>query len=118
MDNPVEHALVVKALQSGLSNCVLWSERISRHIRQNAWEYCGLTPAGIKQELFRYVTKGGNVKQIRETREEHKDRYEFYYKVILPIQGLPRGMFVEMVLSSDDPDFPVVSLVNAHPQLS
>lgn len=55
--------------------------------------------------------------QVRETREEFRN-YRYYYKAILPLDGFNRGVFVEMVLVDDDPDFPTVALVNAHPQRS
>jgi hypothetical protein len=37
--------------------------------------------------------------------------------VIVPEDGFPNGLFVEMELTDDrDEDYPVVSLLNAHPQ--
>jgi hypothetical protein len=46
------------------------------------------------------------------------DRREFWYKIIIPVdpaEDFPRGLFVELELTDDDPDCPVVSLLNAHP---
>jgi hypothetical protein len=120
MDDPAEHALVIKAFQDGLSNCVEWDQKESRRV----FAQCDRTPQFIRQETIRYVKRCGGsvVKQRLETREEWRDRYHFYYQVILPLDGFKHGLFVEMRLTSgnepgDDPDFPEVTLVNAHPQL-
>jgi len=32
----------------------------------------------------------------------------------IPLEVLPRGLFVEIVLDDEDPDLPVVRIVNAH----
>jgi hypothetical protein len=117
MDDPAEHALVLRALTSGLSNCVFWkNERTSLRVRNDP-DLRGLTPEGIKRELQAFVAGGGEIVQISEMRGEYRD-YRYYYKAILPLDGFDRGVFVEMVLVDDDPDFPTVALVNAHPQRS
>jgi hypothetical protein len=33
-----------------------------------------------------------------ETREDYRDDFRFYYKVILPVDGFRHGVFVEMRL--------------------
>jgi hypothetical protein len=117
MIDPDEHALVMKALRSGLSNCVEWiSERTILRIRNDP-DCHGLTPEGIRQELLDFIRAGGEVIQKEETRPEYA-HYRFFYKAVLPIEGFPRGFFVELVLHDDDPDYPEVRVVNAHPQHS
>jgi hypothetical protein len=71
----------------------------------------------VRDELVEYVAAGGAVIQVVEKRPEYSDR-RFYYKVIVPMVGLPRGLFVEIVLDDDDPDVPSVLLVSAHEQRS
>ena len=120
MHDTNEHGLVVKALIDGLGNCVMWDARCARVVRENR-DLKGLTPAFIKQEVIAHVrTHGGAVvEQVPEARENWADRYRYWYKVIVPIDGFKFGLFVEMRLTgSDDPDFPEVTLVNAHPQLN
>jgi hypothetical protein len=119
MDDPEEHALVVKALQDGLSNCIIWHEKGARLVREDP-ELQGLTPAFIRQEVIDFVRTQANaaaaVKQVPEQRDEWRDRYRFYYKVILPVDGFRHGLFVEMRLTDDDQDFPGVTIVRAHAQ--
>ena len=120
MDGPEEHALVVKALTCGLSNCVLWKDdRTSQRIRRDP-ALRNLTPDGIKRATIAFVKGGGQVKQVVENRPEYKGQFDFYYKVILPVENFPddfpNGLFIEMVLIDEDPDCPCVALVNAHPQ--
>lgn len=119
MDDPEEHALVVKALLEGLSNCVFWHEKGARLVREDR-ELEGLTPAFIRRVLVDFVRAqpdaGSLVVQVAEQREGWRDAYRFYYKVILPVDGFRHGLFVEMRLTDDDPEFPGVTIVRAHAQ--
>ncbi|HEY2156594.1 MAG TPA: hypothetical protein VGH33_13265 [Isosphaeraceae bacterium] len=117
MDDPAEHALVLRALGSRLSNCVVWKNDLTSLRVRNDPDLKGLTPEGIKRELLAFVAGGGEIVQVREARGEYRD-YRYYYKAILPLDGFDRGVFVEIVLVDDDQDFPMVALVNAHPQRS
>jgi hypothetical protein len=116
--DPGEHALVVKAICDGLGNCFLWDERRALNAKNDP-DLRGLTTSYIRSEVVAYVRSRGPsvVKQKRETRENWRDSYDYFYYVILPVKGFKHGVFVEMVLSSaDDPDYPEVTLVGAHPQ--
>jgi hypothetical protein len=119
MDDPEEHALVVKALQDGLSNCVIWHEKGAALVREDP-ELQGLTPAFIRRGVIDFVRTqadaAAEVKQVPEQRDEWRDRYRFYYKVILPVDGFRHGVFVEMRLTDDDREFPAVTIVRAHVQ--
>src|SRR5437879_4311307 len=115
MNDPAELALVYKALASGLSNCVEWKDtRTSRRIRQDP-ELKLVSPNVIKEELLAHVARGGEIRQIPETRPEYS-HYRFYYKAVLQLGGFAKGLFVEFVLSNNDEDCPCVNLVNAHVQ--
>ena len=115
--DPAELALVVKAisLAQNTRGCCEWNERAARRIRQQP-PCQGMTPEGIRESLLDHVNdKGGQVIQVEEKREEYRE-HRFYYKAIIPVAGLGRGLFVEIVLADDDPDFPAVEIVNAHEQ--
>lgn len=114
MEDPEEHALVVKALTEGLSNCVEWKTKSAELLL----EQYDLNPGYVRRETIRHVRaqKGSAVEQRNEIRGEFRADHRFWYRVILPLEGYPRGFFVEMILTrDDDPDFPVVTLVSAHP---
>ncbi len=51
-----------------------------------------------------------------DTNPGWSDKYDDYDKAIIPVEDFPHGLFVEMRLTGDDPDVPVVTLVNAHTQ--
>lgn len=111
------HALVVQALTCSLSNCVEWiNEQESLRVRADPLNQ-GLTPKEIKRRLRDHVRVSGSscVEQLREVRENWKERRDYWYRVVVPIDGFPHGLFVEMELFDDDPDVPVVYLLNAHP---
>ncbi len=59
---------------------------------------------------------GGKISQVHETREGRREDYRFYYKAIIAVDDLPLPLFVEMRLIDDDPEYPVVALVNCHLQ--
>lgn len=116
MQDAQELALVVKALTCTLSHCVLWKDdRTERRIRADR-ELQGLTPNGIKALVREFVRSGGTIGQIREMRPEYVDGFDFYFKAVISVEDLPLPLFVEMVLTDDDPDCPVVMIVNAHLQ--
>ena len=115
--DPVELALVVKAisLAQNTRGCCEWNERAARRIRQQP-PCQGMTPEGIRELLLDHVNNHrGQILQVEERREEYRE-HRFYYKAIIPVAGLRRGLFVEMVLGDDDPEFPAVEIVNAHEQ--
>ncbi len=115
MDPTEEYNLVIKALTSGLSNCVEWiNDKTARQVRANPANQ-GLTPEAIKRLLLEFVAAGGCIEQRREEREEYQGRREYWYRAIIPLEGFRTGLFVEMELTDDDSDVPVVSLLNAHP---
>jgi hypothetical protein len=108
--------LVIRAITSGLSNCLFWKDdRTEARIRADR-ELQGLTPRGIKRELIRFVEGGGLVEPVHEARESYRQEHDFYYKVIIDIAELPLPLFVEMILHDADPDVPMVCIVNAHLQ--
>ncbi|MBI1831045.1 MAG: hypothetical protein HYR84_06310 [Planctomycetes bacterium] len=116
MGDPDERALVVRALQSGLAGCVEWHDKVIDRVRREIASH-KLTPERIKLAVIAFVQGGGEIRQIREKRDEWKDRRDYYYKVVLPMPELfKNGLFVEMELADNDPDYPEVRLVNAHEQ--
>ena len=109
-------ALVVKALKSGLGGCVEWDHEVVDRIRRELLAV-RLSPPRIIAALIKFAKSGGTVRQVKEQRVERQDRREYYYKVILPLPDVfKKGLFIEMELSDDDPDYPAVLLVNAHEQ--
>ncbi len=112
--DPAEHALVSKAITCRVRGCCEWDDKEAHRVRSSP-PLPGLTPEGIREELIHYVCAGGEVVQVDEKRPERDDR-PFYYKVIVPMEGLRHGLFVEIVLDDDDAELPSVRLVNAHEQ--
>jgi hypothetical protein len=111
--------LVVKALTCTLSNCVEWiNDKTANRIRSDPANQ-GLRPGEIIRLLREFVRASGPscVEQKSEERELWKDRRDYWYRVVIPVPGFPNGLFIEMELLDDDPDVPVVVLLNAHPQL-
>ncbi|WP_165073116.1 hypothetical protein [Paludisphaera rhizosphaerae] len=117
MLSPEEHALVCKSICAGISNCFFWDEGAALRVRNDP-DLKGLTPRFIREAVRDYVRETGDhvVVEVVETRERWRDDFKFYYKVILPVDEFLYGIFVEMRLTDNDPDVPMVLIVNAHPQ--
>jgi len=111
-----QHSLVIKAITSGLSNCLFWKNAETESRIRGDRELQGLTPRGIKREIIEFVKQGGLVEQVPETRKLYHYEHSFYYKIIVTIEELSLPLFVEMVLHDADPDVPMVCIVNAHLQ--
>lgn len=110
-----EHlALVEKAIKTGLGGCIDWDATVVDRIDAELARY-GLFSRGVRDDVIKFVRAGGGVIQVKEEREQWKDRRDYWYKVTLPKPDLfAKGLFVEMELVNLDPDLPEVRLVNAH----
>ena len=109
-----EHAGVVAALTSGLSNCVYYKSRLQDRILNDA-NLRGLTPKEIKRELINHVCQAGGsvVKQSKETRLENRD-HGYKYVVIVPFDDIPPGVYVEIIMHKPDLNPPEVLIVSVH----
>jgi len=75
----------------------------------------GLTAIEIRQLAEDWILEGKPIVCTPETRDRYKERRHFYYHVIVPVDDIPRGLFVEMELANCDENDPTVNLLNAHP---
>jgi hypothetical protein len=104
-----ELRLVIRAITLGLTTggCCEWQDRAVRRLRARP-PFEGFTPEGIKQLLCELVAeRPAAVTQVIEKREEYQD-HRYYYKVVIPVAGSQRGLFVELVLIDDEAEYPVV----------
>ena len=116
--DPAELALVVKALTSGLSDCVEWKDHLLLNRVRNDPGLGRLRPQFIRRDLIEAVGEFRDiVVQVPEKRPEFAAIHSFYYKVILSYDEKPFEVFVEMVLNDPDPDCPSVTIVSVHAQL-
>jgi hypothetical protein len=120
MDDPTEHALVIKAFANArgsrryVTGYVEWiDDRAAAIAREKLAELAGLTPEAIRTMAIDLVNDGLEVIQSRETRETWSE-FRFKYIVKIPLEGIPSRVFVELRLNDSDPDDPVVHIVSAH----
>jgi hypothetical protein len=90
-------------------------------IESRAWDWLrGNLPQPISQKeiariLHNYVNAGGMIDEQIETREPWKTFYAFHYD--LRVQVANRRIYFETVLEykdANDPDDPMIRVVNAH----
>jgi hypothetical protein len=118
MDEAAQLDLVRKAITCRVGGCCLWDSRAERRARADR-NLGGLTPATIMDLLQDHVAAHPEaVTTRRETRAEYRGAYEWWFRVIVPVDGFTQGLFVELILVDPDPDVPVVWIVNAHEQRS
>jgi hypothetical protein len=121
MNDPAEFELVLKAFRLArgsrgvVSGYVEWDADAAAIARRKLAKLEGLTPESIRTMAISFVGAGGKITQHKETRENWS-AYSFYYKVIVPVEGFHRGIFVELRLIDEDPDDPAVQIVSAHRQ--
>lgn len=110
-----ELALVMKAVLEGrtVTGCCEWDDLAYRRVLADA--ELGLPPHLIRKALIEFVLASGIIQQVKEQRPEYND-FDFYYKAVVPTEGFPNGLFIEMRLTDPDVDCPTVLLVNAHAQ--
>jgi hypothetical protein len=114
--NPEQLALVQLAITNAqTTGCFEWIDEAVARMREEP-PVAGLTPEDVRSRVYDHVMAGGLIDQRKEERSEYWHRREYWYRVVVPCEGLPRGLFVEMELVDDDPEYPVVWILNAHPQ--
>lgn len=118
MDDADKLDLVHKAIRSGIFGHIQWKDAAAHRVR-NDHNLCGLSPEGIRRLLREFVMTGGGVLEARqETRAEYVAAFPFWYRAVINVPDLPRGLFLEMLLVDDNPDEPWVEIVSAHLQTS
>ena len=121
MVDPSELHLVAEAFKLAcgsrgyVTGYVEWDENAARVSRGKLARLDGLSPEFVREPVIDFVEDGGVISQHEETREDWKS-FRFYYKVILMVPGVRRGVFVELRLIDDDPENPAVLIVSAHAQ--
>jgi hypothetical protein len=112
--------LVHQAVRSGVLGQIQWKDAAARLVRDDP-DLEGLTPEGIRALLRLLVLDGHSLTVRQETRPEYLEENPddpFWYRALIPVPGLPRGLFVEVKLVDDDPADPWVEIVSAHRQRS
>jgi hypothetical protein len=120
MDDPCEHALVIKAFASALGargyvvGYVEWiDDKAIAVARSKLADLDGLTPEEVRAMSIELVNAGLEVVQSRETRDNWSE-FRFKYFITIPLDGVPWRVFVEFRLNDSDPQDPTVHIVSAH----
>jgi hypothetical protein len=87
---------------------VTWSRLAREWVERNLE---GHTVRGVGREMFEHLEAGGEIDQVKETREEYLE-HEHHYDFRIRIGG--RLVYLETRLDQEDPDEPVIHVVNAH----
>jgi hypothetical protein len=117
MDVEIQLQLVRAAITSRTRGCCEWDDKAAARSRSDRG-LDGLTPEAIRELLQEYVRKHPETVTARkETRPEYCGVRDFWFRVILPVDGMKHGLFVELVLEDDpDPEIPGVVIVSVHEQ--
>jgi hypothetical protein len=71
----------------------------------------GFTTRAVAEEMFCFVSAGGVIDQVRESRAEWAGQ-RFHYDLRLPIEG--RLVYIETILIDNDPEDPTIHVVSIH----
>jgi len=114
MPGPDDVELVRKAILSSTTGDCRWSESLAERVRSDR-SLMGLTLKIITVLLRDYIGRGGQIDRRLDTRpEEHSQDY--WYRVIIPVEGFTHGLFLKIILTDDDPEAPAVRIVSVHEQ--
>ncbi len=111
-----ELELVKEAITARVSGCCDWDEEEGRRVLREYPElgHYGLTLKGIQYLLVEHVVSTGDIEQRVEERHRWKDEFDYWYRAVIPIEDVPRPLFVEVRFIQAGPTLPVVRIVNAH----
>lgn len=101
------------AITCGTTGCLVWKSGLERRVLSDS-ELSGLSPTTLFRDLVQAVKRDpSEPKQVVEGRPQYAE-FEWYYKVKLHYDFLPRPVFVEIILTDDDEDVPTATVVSAH----
>ena len=89
---------------------IVWKRRADEWLRENV---DGHNQASINEVLYQHVIGGGEVDQVRERREWHRDEHAFHFDFRILIDG--RRLYVETVVLEGSTG-PSLTVVNIHDQ--
>jgi hypothetical protein len=110
--------LVHKAIRAGILGHIQWKDASERLIRDDP-QLNAIGPRGIRALVRKFVLDGNLLDARPEKRQEflkENPDHPYWYRAIIPVDGFPHGLFVELVLIDHDPDEPWVEIVSAHRQ--
>jgi hypothetical protein len=110
-----EWELVKEAITARVSGCCEWDEEEGRRVlRDPDLSHHGLTLKRIKDLLIDHVASTGEIEQRVEERHRWKDEFDYWYRAVIPVEDIPKPLFVEVRFMQAGPTPPVVRIVNAH----
>ncbi len=112
--------LVHLAIRSGLMGHIQWKPAAECLANDDPELHgIGISAHHIRLMLHDFVLNGNSLVHRVETRAEfvaENPDAPYWYRAVIPVAGLPRGLFIELRLVDDDPQEPWVELVSAHRQ--
>jgi hypothetical protein len=109
LQDPVILARYKSALANWkVTDYITWKDLPVEWVRKNLPE---LEPRAIGRLMFQHVAAGGEIDQIPKRRPEW-NVYDFHYDLRIRIDK--RLIYIETLLIDDDPDDPIIHVVNIH----
>ena len=104
--------LVIKAAKSAFRSDFDWINEKEAIRVSNDGANRGLTAVDIRELARDWITGGGLIKCVKETREPYnKTRHRHYDIIIKPLAEFPRGLYVYMQIDSGlEENDPIVHL--------
>ncbi|GEM_PF-3478998 len=113
--------LVHLAIRSGVFGHIDWKDSAAQLLRDDVDLLGIVTPDDVRALLRQFVLDGNTLEVRDEIRNEYLEENPndlFWYRAIIPVQGVRGGLFIEVRLVDDDPKEPWIEIVSAHRQRS
>lgn len=114
MPDPDDVELVRRAILSHATGNCRWKESVEERVRSDR-SMMGLTPEAITALLRDYIGRGSRIDRRADPHPEGHSQ-DYWFRVIVPVEGFTHGLFVRIVLVDDDPEAPAVRIVSVHEQ--
>lgn len=95
----------------GVTCYVHWTERAAQWVLENL---PGMTLRGLAKLMHEHVKRGGEIDEVRETREEWRDIWDFHYDLRLRVPDGPLIYIETRLEMGRTPDDSTIWVVNVH----
>lgn len=106
--------LVRLTCRNGLRDCIAWGsdELVLRVVKDT--ELAGISVSVITDHLISWVSRGGEVRPAQASGANSKVPYDHLFDMVIPVQGIPQGLYLKVALCDDDSELPEIMIVSCH----
>ena len=113
LENPGIIALFVTAFTEAQAcgELIRWKQSAIENMFR---DFAGYTPDHVENLILSHLNSGGKIQEVKETRPEYLDfRFHYDFVVTDPLSKNEK-VYIETVITCDDPELPEILIVSCH----